>query len=169
MAVDRRYVMGVVTVITGGVGPRLVLDTGPGVNRAHIALDLFNHHAQAGIIAVSAGLLRLFPEILVALNTTHLAVDPLPVGRLDDVLVAIHTIPAAVHTLLKLFRRYVKIAFLPVFCLSGKIFLAVAFQAALIAQLGIRWFGKHRCAEWQQQSRHQEHGDDNSYSRHDSI
>ena len=116
----------------------------------------------------SAGLLCFFPELLMTLHATDLAVDSLPVGRLDDVLVAIHTVPAAVHTLFELFRSDVQITVLSICCRPGKILSAVAAKTPFITQFGIRWFGKHPSAEWKLQSSHQEHGDENPDRWHQS-
>ena len=44
--IDGFDVMGVMTVVTGGVRPRLVRDAGTGVNGAHVAFDLFDHSPQ---------------------------------------------------------------------------------------------------------------------------
>jgi hypothetical protein len=131
------------------------------MNGAHVALDLVYHNTQQGDFISSAGLLCFFPELLVALHATNLAIDSFPVGRLDDVLVAIYAIPAAVHTLLKLFRRYVQIAILSICCRPGKILSAVAAKTPFITQFGVRWFGKHCSAEWKLQSGNKEHGNEN--------
>lgn len=47
VAVDRSNVMGVMTVVTGRISPRLVFSIGPRVNRLHIIVDLLHDLAQS--------------------------------------------------------------------------------------------------------------------------
>jgi len=147
MAIDRRNVMRIMAVVTGGIGARLVCHAGPGMNGAHVTLDLAHDLAQPGVFFGGARLLGFIPQFRMALHATHFAVNSLAVGRLDDVLVAIHAIAAAVHTLPEGFSCNVQIALFTIGGLARKIIPAMATQAAVVGQLGIIRLGRYRAAE----------------------
>ncbi len=63
----------IVTVVAGGVGARLVLLVGAGMDRVHVAVDLLHDDPEAlvlGVLGPGAGLI-LLPGLLVALHTAH--------------------------------------------------------------------------------------------------
>ena len=79
-AARRVDVVGVVAVVAGCVGARLVLPVGTRVDRLHVAVDLVHHHAQAGELLGLAILLRGRPQVLVARHAAHLAARPSDAG-----------------------------------------------------------------------------------------
>jgi hypothetical protein len=82
--------------------------------------------------------------------------------RLDDVLVTIDAIAAAVDTPAEGFSGNMQIAFFTIGSLTGKIFLTVAAQAAVIGQLGIIRLCENRAAQRKLQSCYQEEKRENS-------
>ncbi len=129
MVVDRADVMRIVTVVTACVGPRLVRHAGAGVDGAHVAFDLLHDDAQPGVFLHRACLLYLVPQLGVTLHAAHFALDSLAVGRLDNVLVAVHAILAAMHALREGFGINMQVALFAILRLPGKTLSAVAAQA----------------------------------------
>ena len=107
----RRYVEFVrcVAVITNGPCETrhiLVLDS---VEGRFVGFDVFGDQFQSWLISGGAVLLRLFPQVLVAIGTTglgHVFVKLVVFLGVYHVGVAVHTLQAAVHTLGKFVDIY---------------------------------------------------------------
>ena len=117
------------------------------MHRGHISFNLFYHHAKALVLAIAIGGLGFFPQIHMALHTTHFAVEAFFMWNLDDVLMAIHAVTTAVHALLELFCCDMQLAFFAIGGLPGVILPAMTPQASIITEfrvvrLGVSWCGK---------------------------
>src|SRR5450759_1996967 len=105
---SRIDIVGVMTVIAGCVGIRLVLDVWPGMNRFHVAFDLLYHHPQPRILLCLILVLSGLPQILVALYATDLQMFYFLVWYFRNFLVTLDAKPLSMHAFSKLVRNHVQ-------------------------------------------------------------
>ena len=89
-------VVGFVAIVAGGVGARLIFLVGLRVDRLHVAADHVDDAAQLGDFVGLVLVLRVFQQILMAIDAADLHLD-LFVRNLGDVGVALDALPLAVH------------------------------------------------------------------------
>ncbi len=141
LTVDVIYIVSVMTVVTGRIGPRLVFPVGPCVDRPHITFDLLHDLAQPCQFFSAAFFLSDLPQILVTLHASDPPVHALAVRDLRDVFVALHARPTAMHARFEVFRRHIQLARVTVGQGRTKRFDPVAGKAGCIGR-GI--FLRHR-------------------------
>ena len=127
--------MGVVAVVAGGVGARLVFPVWPGVDGMHVLVDLLHHHPESRVLLGLTLFLRGLPEVFVALHATDPVGHARLVRNLGDVLVALDAEPLPVHALAELVRRDMQLPHFSIGSRHFKAFVSMAAQAGQIARV----------------------------------
>ena len=140
-------VMGLVAVVAGCIGVRLVFPVGARMDRFHVLVDLLNHHPQARVFLGLVFALCRFPQRFMAADATDFVGYACLVRNLGNVHVAFDALPLAVYALSELVLDHVQRTRVPVRARRRKPLVAVTGQTGRIgwvADLRIRGFAALR-------------------------